>query len=168
MRFTSSTLLTILFYVISGGLAFYLYSSIKFEVEEEKRIERSENKVIERLKVLREAQIAYREVYGQYASNMDTLMEFIDNGTFYITTRNEEIITLDYGRDSVVVSIDTLGTLPASDRIYKEFVYANATDEGVFVEYFVTEGQEVTKGDNLYTIRVNDRRESKIRAKESG
>ncbi len=101
-------ILTIVFFVISIGLAYYLYSRIKFSIDEEARIKRIEAKVIERLVMIREAQNAYQSVNREYAKDWDKLIDFIQNGTFYIIERTEEIITLDYGADTSIFHYDTL------------------------------------------------------------
>ena len=111
-------ILTIVFFVISIGLAYYLYSRIKFSIDEEARIKRIEAKVIDRLVMIREAQNAYQSVNREYAKDWDELMDFIQNGTFYIIERTEEVITLDYGADSSVFHYDTLGTVPVIDSLF--------------------------------------------------
>ena len=114
-------ILSIVFLVIAVGLSYYLYSSIRFDIEEEARIEGIENEVIERLKFIREAEKAYLATNGQYTSDWDKLISFIDTGRIYITERKETIITLDYGADSVVINIDTLGSVPLRDTLFSTF-----------------------------------------------
>ena len=118
-----SKIFTVVFIIISLFLAFQLYSSIKTSIDEEKRIQFLEGKIIDRLKMIREAQDAFQAVNGQYTSDWDKLLNFIDSGSFYIIDRKETIITLDYGADSIYVELDTLGTISVMDSIFKPSKY---------------------------------------------
>ena len=111
-------ILTIVFFLVAIGLAYYLYSRIKFSIDEEKAIARSEAQVISKLELIREAEIAFYSVTSDYTNNWDSLANFMQNGVFYITERSEEIITLAYGADSIIVTIDTLYTVPVYDSLF--------------------------------------------------
>lgn len=110
-------------FIVSIILAVFLYNSIFDSINEAERIERMENRVKNKLMMIREAQIAYRAVNGQYTSDWPKLLSFIDSGNFYITSRIEHIITLDYGADSVYIEIDTLGTKAVKDSIFSVTKY---------------------------------------------
>jgi hypothetical protein len=100
-----------------------LYNSIFDSIEESERVEKMEAKVRAKLIMIREAQIAYQAVNGQYTSDWTKLLKFIESGNFYITSRIEHIITLEYGADSVYIEIDTLGTKPVRDSIFSAAKY---------------------------------------------
>lgn len=117
--------LTIVFVVISIGLTYFLVDSIRTDINEEKRIATIEANIIEKLKMIRDAQVAYQAVNGNYTSDWDKLISFVDTGKIYITQRREHIITLDYGADSVVVSIDTLGSVQVIDSLFSAEKYPN-------------------------------------------
>ena len=53
-------ILTIVFYLVSIGLAYFLVSGIAHDIEQEKVIKTVEAKVIDKLMQIREAQEAYR------------------------------------------------------------------------------------------------------------
>lgn len=118
-------ILTIVFILISLGLAYFLTVSIKTEIDEEDRIKAIEATIINKLKMIRDAQVAYQAVHGNYTSDWDKLISFVDTGSIYITQRREHIITLDYGADSVVVDIDTLGTVSVKDSLFSKDKYPN-------------------------------------------
>lgn len=118
-------ILTIVFVVISLGLAYFLANSIKIDIEKEQRIASIEKNIIDKLKMIRDAQVAYQSVHGNYTSDWDKLISFVDTGTIYITQRREHIITLDYGADSVVIDIDTLGTVSVKDSLFSKDKYPN-------------------------------------------
>lgn len=116
-------ILSIVFFVISIALAVYLWSSIFSSIDEAERIENMENKIINKLMMIREAQIAYQAVNGQYTSDWDKLTNFVDTGKFYITERREIVTSLDYGADSIYVEIDTLGTILVRDSVFTSTKY---------------------------------------------
>jgi len=68
-------ILTIALFVVAVGLAYFLFSRIKFAIDEEKRIANHEAAVIAKLSLIRNAEIAYLSVNGEYASNWDSLAE---------------------------------------------------------------------------------------------
>jgi hypothetical protein len=118
-------ILSIVFFVIAIGLAYYLIDSIKFSMEEEDRIARNERSVIQRLQMIRDGQIAYQAVHRQYTDDWNALLKFIEEGKIYLTQRRETIIPLEYGADSVIVEIDTLGSVPVKDSLFNERRYPN-------------------------------------------
>lgn len=120
---SKTKILTIVFGIVAVGLAYFLYYSINSSIEESQRITRMEARIIEQLKMIREAQLSYLAVNGQYTSDWDKLLAFVDSGRFYITERTETVITLDYGADSTYVEIDTLGTVSVKDSVFKKSVW---------------------------------------------
>ena len=115
---TTTRILTFVFGIIAIGLGYYLYNSIASSITEAERIERLEGAIIKKLKQIREAELAYKAVNGQYTSDWDTLISFVDSGSFYLVERIETIITLDYGADSTHVQVDTLGTILVKDSVF--------------------------------------------------
>ena len=115
--------LTIVFVLIAVGIGYYLINGIISTVEEEERIARIENRVIEKLQFIRDAQLAYKDVNGQFTSDWDKLISFIDTGKIYITQRREETVLLDYGAEETTIYIDTLGSVSVRDSIYDNPMY---------------------------------------------
>ena len=111
-------ILTIVFYVVSIGLAYFLVKGIADDIELEKMIKSVEGKVINKLMQIRDAEIAYQVSNGAFTSDWNKLISFVDTGSIYITERRETIITLDYGADSLHVEIDTLGSVSVKDSLY--------------------------------------------------
>lgn len=122
---STTRILTIVFAITSLGLAFFLYSSINTSISEAERIERMESAIINKLKMVRDAQMAYKAVNSQYTSDWDALLAFVDTGSFYLVERTETIITLAYGADSTYVELDTLGTVFVKDSIFNKTKYPN-------------------------------------------
>ncbi|CAN5578946.1 hypothetical protein BH23BAC1_BH23BAC1_39370 [soil metagenome] len=118
-------ILSIVFFVIAIGMAYYLIDRINYAIQEEDRIARAERSVIQRLQMIRDAQIAYQAVHRQYTDDWNALLRFVEEGRIFITQRRETIIPLEYGADSVVVQIDTLGSVPVKDSLFNERRYPN-------------------------------------------
>ena len=80
--------------------------------------------VIDRLKEIRTAQIAYKDVNGVYSNNFDSLVKFIDNGIFTLIEKRDSSY-LEYDRvyriDMLkeIVVIDTLGSVRVKDSLFK-------------------------------------------------
>ena len=87
--------------------------------EEYQKIKISDERVIDRLKKVRVAQKKYLEVNRSYASNWDTLINFINNGKFPIIQRTEKVSNVN-GRDQVTVTVDTLNIITVFEAISEE------------------------------------------------
>ena len=80
--------------------------------------------VIDRLKEIRTAQIAYKDVNGVYSNNFDSLVNFINNGIFTLIEKRDSSY-LEYDRiyriDMLkeVVVVDTLGFVSVKDSLFK-------------------------------------------------
>ena len=115
---TLTKILTFVFLLIAGVIAYYLFARVKFSLDEEQRIARVEAQVIEKLKFIRDAEIMYRDSNGQFTSDWSKLKGFIDTGTIYITQRREITELLEYGKEETTVEVDTLGSVPVEDSLY--------------------------------------------------
>ena len=146
-------ILTIVFTLVAIGLAYYLVDRIKFAIDEEKRIVRTERQIIDKLMFIREAEVAYKEAKGQYTSDWDKLINFIDTGTIYITQKREEIKLLEYGAEETIIHVDTLDNIPVADSLFSNPVYkkfqGNLKDISkvpVTNETFILSADKIKKG----------------------
>ncbi|UXP31298.1 hypothetical protein N6H18_13165 [Reichenbachiella agarivorans] len=122
-------IIAIVFLFVSLGLAYFLGSRIYKSINDANRIETMEKRVIDKLSMIREAQIAYQSVNGKYTSDWGKLKAFVDSGQFYLVDKIEHIMTMDYGADSVYIEIDTLGTILVKDSIFSPKRYPNFKTE---------------------------------------
>ena len=104
--------------LLAAGLAFFLVSRIKYSIDEEARINSAEDKVIEKLKMIRDAQIAFQSVNGKYANEWDSLLNFVENGNIFLIQRREETVLLDYGAEETTLYLDTLGSVTVIDSLF--------------------------------------------------
>lgn len=122
---------TILLFVVAIGLGYFLTTSIKTDIESEEKIRNTEQRIINKLKIIREAQITYQTVHGRYTDSWDTLINFINNGEIPIVEKREQIFMLAYGADSTVVEYDTLGMVSVRDSVFNERQYPNLDVENL-------------------------------------
>ena len=115
--------------VVAIILAAYLINSIKFSIDEEARISNAEEKIINKLKMIRDAQIAFQNVNGKYTDNWDSLINFVDSGKIFIIQRREETKLLDYGAEETTLYLDTLGSVSVMDSIFSG--YSNFSAENL-------------------------------------
>jgi hypothetical protein len=139
--------------VISVALAGYLWYSIKSTIDFRDSIAATETQIVEKLRVIREAEKVFLEQHGRYTSNWDSLINFIQTGEVPITVRTETIIPLSYGQDSIHVKIDTIGVVSAKDKIFKKTYTINAADDGTFLGFFAKEGDEVVRNAKSYRLQ---------------
>ena len=129
---------SILLFVVALGLGYFLFNSIKTDIEMEEKIRSTEARVINKLMQIRDAQIAYQSIHGRYTDSWDSLKNFIENGVMYNVVKSERVIPKAYGQDSIIVNYDTLGTVPVKDSLFNERKYPN----------FELENLEVVPGSN--------------------
>ncbi len=158
----NTKILTYVFLVIAIGLAAYLVNLIYSDIEEKRRIAEIEAKVVEKLKIIRDAEIAYQAVHGQYTSDWDKLISFINNGKIYVIEKKEEIIPLDYGADSLVVHVDTLDAVNVKDSLFSVEKYPDLVIDEIYMipesgKKFEIFADKITKsGVTVDVIEVRD------------
>ncbi|MCH7409911.1 hypothetical protein MM239_10935 [Belliella sp. DSM 111904] len=130
---TLTRILSIVFLIGALGLGYKLYDSVDSVVEAEKEIERTENRIIEKLKMLRDAQIAYNASNGEYASNWQDLKNFIQGGEIWLVERKETTKLLEYGKEETTVTLDTLGSVGVIDSLFNARKYPNFNLENLNV-----------------------------------
>src|SRR6056297_221155 len=115
--------LIILFGILSIYLGFKIYDSINAPIEFNKVRNERFSKVISKLKDIRDSQEAYKTVNGKYAVNFESLIKFIDTGSYTITTqrdssfmRYDRAYQIDMQQDTII--IDTLGTVKVKDSLF--------------------------------------------------
>ncbi len=149
-------IISILFFVIALSLAAFLAYRVWYKIAEDRRIETQELRVINKLKMIRDAEVAYQAVNGNYTGSFDTLVNFVDTGTLYLTQTTEKVFTLAYGVDSVQIKIDTIGSVSVKDSIFRVKEPVTSLVKGTVDAVNVTVGDRVKKGDVLFSV-TNDK-----------
>jgi hypothetical protein len=112
--------LSLVFFVVAVFLGYLLFKGVDDVVEEEKRIALLEAVTIEKLEMLRDAQLAYQGSNGKYASTWDSLKTYIQTGKIWLVQRTETTNLLEYGKEEVTVKFDTLGSVGVIDSLFNE------------------------------------------------
>ena len=115
--------LELFLWVLSIFFASQIYSSINGPIKFNQVKNERYTKVINRLKDIRTAQIAHKDVNGFYANNFDSLVNFIDNGIFTVIEKRDSSY-LEYNRTyridmlKEVEIVDTLGFVSVKDSLF--------------------------------------------------
>jgi len=107
---------------LTAVLAWLDYKSIKDPLDFQKEKNRRYQYVIQNLKDLRQAEIAYKSQYGRFVGDIDSLLEFINNDSLLVIKQNGNVpdgMTLIQAIDSNHVTIDT-SKVPAAITIFDE------------------------------------------------
>ncbi|MEX2594420.1 MAG: hypothetical protein WD426_16740 [Anditalea sp.] len=164
-------ILSAVFLIVALGLGYMLYQSVDRVMEEEKRVARTEARIIEKLQMLRDAQIAYQAANGDYAGNWNDLKNFIENGDIFIIQRTETTELLDYGKEETTVNYDTLGAVDVMDSLFNERKYPDFNIETLHIvpgsggnqfEFFADKVERSGREISVFEIRdpepINPRR----------
>ena len=81
----------ILFVLIIIVLGYLIVESIMEPIRFNQKVETRERATIDRLIDIREAQKAYKDVYKKYTSSFDTLIAFVDTGSFTLIKAEGDI-----------------------------------------------------------------------------
>ncbi len=112
-------------WVASLFFAYKIYDSVSGPIRFNKVKNQRYAKVINRMKDIRTAQIAHKDVTGIYADNFDSLVKFIDEGIFTLTEKRDSSY-MEYDRTyridmlKEVIVVDTLGYVPVKDSLFKD------------------------------------------------
>ncbi len=118
------------------ALGYLLYAGIKENIDTAENTKKSEAKVIERLKEIRDVQKWFLLSNGRYCGTWDSLTSFIKEGTIYIVEKKETIIQRPASQshlgDSVRVSFDTLGRENVQKYLFPAEKYPNFVAEDLY------------------------------------
>lgn len=133
-------ILSIALLATAGYLLFLINNSImeplRFNTEKKVRY----SKVIKNLKVIRDAQVAYKTVTGNYTKSGEDLIKFIDTAQFAVTQTRNIVVSEKRGLISVDVEkrvVDTIGHEPVramfAGKDYKNILKVVGMDKVKFV-----------------------------------
>ncbi len=73
------TVIQILLFIAAAALAYFIYKGVQDPIDFEKAKDTRYDATIERLKEIRKAELAYKDVYGRFTGSWDTLIDFVKN-----------------------------------------------------------------------------------------
>jgi ABC-type multidrug transport system fused ATPase/permease subunit len=118
---------TIVIFVGAIGLSYLNYRSIKDPVDFKKERERRYKHVVQRLKDLRSIQLAYKNSYGKYTANYDTLLNFLKTDSFRVVKAIGNVpdaMTEMEALEAGIISRDTL-LYSVADSLFNRVNLAN-------------------------------------------
>ena len=131
-------------WVLCAVFSYQIYDSINGPISFNKTKNERYAQVINRLKTIRKAQIAHKDVKGFYANNFDSLVNFVENGIVTLVEKRDSSY-LEYDRTyridmlREVVVVDTLGFVPVLDSLFKNDnsykIMSQVPVEGVDAEF---------------------------------
>ncbi|HOY51594.1 MAG: hypothetical protein KA780_00545 [Prolixibacteraceae bacterium] len=71
------TVLQVVLFLVAIGLAYLIYASIQRPIDFKKEQTARYNATIERLKDIRKAELAFKDVHGRFTGSWDTLLHFV-------------------------------------------------------------------------------------------
>jgi len=114
--------LTVLIIVLGYLLVNSIMKPINFKKEQEKRY----TATIERLKDVRTAQEAFKEVHGKYTASFDTLIHFVKYDSFPVVKKtsnyNQDSLTEQKAIELGLVSLDTIN-ISVKDSLFQDIKY---------------------------------------------
>ena len=111
-------------------LAYFVYNSINSEVEFQQvaKVRIAEN--VQKLKDLRQVQIAYKKVNNNYSNNFESLIDFLENDSMAIVKaigETPDTLTDEQALELAIISRDTAYVL-AKETVFDE-AYLNSRNE---------------------------------------
>jgi len=161
-------ILSAIFFIVAIGLAVMLVVNINKKIEDDKYLARQESMVISKLKMIRDAEVAYLAANGKYTGSFDTLLNFIETGTLYITQITETVEQLGYGEEKVSQIIDTVGTVNVKDSLFVIREPLLCLSAGTVKEILVSEGSAVKENDVIAKVVTSKGKSVNIKATKSG
>ena len=127
--------ISLVLWVVIIFFGYKIYTSIMQPIQFNKIKKQRYALVIENLKTIRDAEIAYAEVNRRFTDNFGTLISFIDTAQFAITEVKNIVVTEQRGRITIDVEkriVDTVGFEPVINRFegrdYKNMMNVPGTD----------------------------------------
>lgn len=102
-------------------LGYILIAGVKKPIDEKVKVERTENAIEERLKLIRDLEISYKSQKGSYTGKWDELIKFAESGKFVIVQTSEDITLKDNGEEEIIVIRDTIGEVPVKDSLSRKY-----------------------------------------------
>jgi hypothetical protein len=73
------TVLQVVLFLVAAALVYLIYASIKRPIDFEKEKTARYDATIERLKDIRKAELAFKDVHGRFTGSWDTLLQFVQH-----------------------------------------------------------------------------------------
>ncbi len=116
------TILQIVLFIVIFGLSYAIYESIQQPIRFQEKQDARAKAVIDRLKNIRDVQVAYRNLNNRYTGSFDTLIDFVKNAKLPLIKMEGSL------SDSLIEAGVTEAKALAMGIIKRDTVYINAKD----------------------------------------
>lgn len=114
----------IVFVALIAVAAYMNYDSIQSKIELEKEIKKRNQVAQERLENIRDAQIEYKKIKGEYAGNFDQLLDFLNNDSIVIVYSEGEVPDSLIGQEARAIELKIIirdtTKVPVKNELFKE------------------------------------------------
>lgn len=108
-------IIQIVLVLISLVLIWFIYDGIRGPIKFNEEKEFRRQVVIKRLKLIRDAQLAFKNVHGRYTGSFDTLLAFVETGKIPLIKLTADPTDTTFTKQIV----DTVGYVSVKDSIFK-------------------------------------------------
>ncbi|MEX0966999.1 MAG: hypothetical protein WD077_07155 [Bacteroidia bacterium] len=140
------------------GLSFYLYKIVRDPILQQQEWDRIKDKRVARLEKIREAQIIYRDLNGEFSDNWDSLITMIKEDQMPVI----RTIGDPHAQDTMETVISDTSYVAVRDSFYSGMVNPFPPDslpyipEGAGAKWSIEAGQISRSGITLEVFRVRD------------
>jgi|TARA_R110000782_G_scaffold231061_1_gene317418 ABC-type multidrug transport system fused ATPase/permease subunit len=144
----------IVFVALIAVTAYMNYDSIQSKIELEKEIKKRNKVVQERLENIRDAQIEYKKIKGEYAENFNKLLDFLKNDSIVLVYSEGEVPDSLIGQEARALELGIIirdtTKVPVREELFKENFDKVVKDMNIVpfsdgVEFEIASG-EIEKG----------------------
>lgn len=144
----------IVFVALIAVAAYMNYDSIQSKIELEKEIKKRNQIVQERLENIRDAQIEYKKLKGEYAGNFNNLLDFLNNDSIILVYSEGEVPDSLIGQEARALELGIIirdtTKVPVREELFKENFDKVVKDMNIVpfsdgVEFEIASG-EIEKG----------------------
>lgn len=129
------TVISIVLWILIVFLGYKVYSGIMEPINFNQRKIKKYAKVVDHLKMIRDAELAHKTITGHFSADGEGLVKFIDSAQFAIIENRDTVVTVRKGRITVDEErkiVDTIGYEPVKDRFrtrnYRDMMNVPGTD----------------------------------------
>lgn len=159
MKLNRSLFLILVFGLGTLGAGSALYTKIKTEEQLQLEIKAQEQEIKQKLTFYSSVQKVYFSQTADFIPDWNQFRAFVDTGVIIITQRNEEVKELYFGKDTSIVSYDTLKVISIKDSLLSKTDYELRTLEFVPDDLKARTFELYTgfsKGRKVFEIRDSD------------
>jgi len=144
----------IVFVALIAVAAYMNYDSIQSKIELEKEIKKRNKVVQERLENIRDAQIEYKKIKGEYAGDFNKLLNFLNNDSIVLVYSEGEVPDSLIGQEARALELGIIvrdtTKVPVREELFKENFDKVVKDMNIVpfsdgVEFEIASG-EIEKG----------------------